>query len=104
MNNKNLLSVSHAYSLEMHLPVKDVPWLLEAYVEQKIHGCLTGTDCARETTHLPVNVLSGSQAISPEMCLPLKDVPWRSETYMDQKMRGCLIGGYCARETGQISL
>ena len=62
--HKNQLSDSHATSQEFCLPVKYVPWLVETYMNQQIHGCLTGSDCARETKHLPVNVLSVKQSFT----------------------------------------
>ena len=68
----NVLPNSEAISTEIYLPVKYVPWLLETYMDQKMHGCLTGSDCAWETKNLPVNVLSDSQAISPEIYLSVK--------------------------------
>ena len=41
-----------------------------------MHGCLTGSDCAREKTNLPVNGSSDSQAIFPEIYLPVIYFPW----------------------------
>ena len=60
----NVLSDSQAISPEIYLPVKYVPWLLETYLDQKRHGCLTGSDCAWETNNLPVDVLAVTQSLT----------------------------------------
>ena len=52
---------------------------------QKMHGCLTGSDCARETTILPVNVRVIIANIFPDNFCPFKSVPWLVKTYTDEK-------------------